>query len=448
MQTTSSTPFLVSDRLALFPDSTRVRGDSLTIAGHDLRALAGQFGTPLYLYDGATMDALAAAYQGALRAYDRAPAGVTYAGKAFLCQAIAEWAESHGLWLDCTGETEIRVALAGSVARERILVHGVNKSAADLECAFRHAGTIVVDNLTELERLAGLFRGVYSGASDLPDIWLRLLPGLAVETHHSHTQTGQEGSKFGMTRAEVLQAAGFCQENGLPLNGLHFHQGSNFRNPAPLVAAIELGLELCSQIGFQGEWHFSPGGGWGVAYHERELPQPDVEQYVDLVAHTVIRGCQQTGMALPHLHVEPGRSLIARAGVALYRAGAVKKRQDHTWLLVDGGMTDNPRYALYGAKYTALPVSGLGRELSERVHIGGPLCESGDILIEDLPLPEIREGELIAVPVSGAYQLSMSSNYNGARRPAVVWLEQGTARLIRRRETIEDLLGRDLSMRV
>jgi diaminopimelate decarboxylase len=146
---------------------------------------------------------------------------------------------------------------------------------------------------------------------------------------------------------------------------------------------------------------------------------------------------------LPHLHLEPGRSLIARAGVAIYRVGAIKRRGQRTWLLTDGGMADNPRHALYDAKYSCLAVAGLGRDMSESVSIAGPYCESGDVVIENLPTPKIEEGELIAIPVSGAYHLSMSSNYNGARRPAAIWLEEGRVRLIIRRETVRDLTRRD-----
>jgi diaminopimelate decarboxylase len=246
-----------------------------------------------------------------------------------------------------------------------------------------------------------------------------------------------------MTREEILDAAKFCRENNLPLNGIHFHQGSNFRDTSPLVEAIELGLDLARETNLKREWQFSPGGGWGVAYHEDGLPQPDPFDYVSVIAESVIEGCERRGLTLPHLHLEPGRSLIARAGVAIYRIGAVKRRGDRTWLLTDGGMADNPRHAMYGARYSCLPVSGVGRERSERVSIGGPYCESGDVIIEDLPMPKVEEGELIAVPVSGAYHLSMSSNYNGARRPAVLWLEEGKASLIVRRETTEDLLQRE-----
>lgn len=432
------------DRLQLFPITTRIDNDHLTIAGLDLASLSTEYGTPLYIYDRATLDASAADYQSALRKYYPAPAHITYAGKAFLCKAITQWTQKHDLYVDCTGETEVAIAVAAGVKRERILVHGVNKSVSDLEAAIKHAGTIVVDNLTELKILESnsLLLGRQEQASAL-QIWLRLLPGVAVHTHHVATQTGQHDSKFGMTREELREAVKFCKEHTLPLKGIHFHQGSNFRDPEPLIPAIEMALDLAKEIGFAGEWHFCPGGGWGIAYHEDELPSPSIESYVRGIADSVIEGCQQRGLEFPHLHLEPGRSLVARAGVVIYRVGAVKKRGEKTWLLVDGGMADNPRFALYGARYSCLTVSTPSLERTERVSVAGPFCESGDIVIEDLPMPKVQEGDLIAIPVAGAYHLSMSSNYNGARKPAVVWLEAGQARIIQRRETVDDLMRRD-----
>ncbi|MCZ2122546.1 MAG: diaminopimelate decarboxylase [Anaerolineales bacterium] len=429
------------NRLSLFPNATKIQNNQLTIAGQALNQLAGQYGAPLYIYDRATLNASAQEYQDALAAFYPGPASVTYAGKAFLCKALAAWTQLHNLTVDCTGEGEIGIAVAGGAPREKILVHGVNKSMADLKSAFQHAGTIVVDNLTELIRIQLLLTNYQASA---PNIWLRLLPGVAVTTHHAHTQTGQHDSKFGMTRDEILEAAKFCKENKLPLNGIHFHQGSNFRDPEPLIPAIDMALDLAKEIGFNGEWHFCPGGGWGVAYHEDELPNPPVESYVRGIAEAVIEGCKSRGLDLPVLHLEPGRSLVARAGVALYRVGAIKHRGDKTWILIDGGMADNPRFALYGARYSCLPVEGLDREISAKVSIAGPYCESGDILIEDLPMPELKEGELIAIPVSGAYHLSMSSNYNGARRPEVLMVEEGKVDVMLRRETVDDLLRRDI----
>ncbi len=395
------------------------------------------------MYDRATLDASVKAYREALSVFYPFHSQITYAGKAFLCKAIAAWTQSHDLFVDCTGETETAIAVAGGVRRKNILVHGVNKSVPDIQSAIEQAGTIVVDNLTELKNVVATEVGV-NKATTLPDLWLRLLPGVAVRTHHSHTQTGQHDSKFGMTRAEILAAAEFCKGHNLPLNGIHFHQGSNFRDPEPLISAIEMALDLAKEIGFKGSWHFCPGGGWGVAYHEDELPNPSIEGYVRGIAESVVEGCRQRGLDLPYLHLEPGRSLIARAGVAIYRVGAVKRRGERTWLLTDGGMADNPRYALYGAKYSCLTVAGVGRQRTEKVSIGGPFCESGDIVIQGLSMPNVAEGELIAIPVAGAYHMSMASNYNGARRPAVVWLEHENERLIVQRETVQDLLKNQL----
>ncbi len=427
-------------RLDLFPISTTIEKDTLLIAGHHIEYLAGEFGTPLYLYDKATMDEAVNEYKSALASTYPGPASVTYAGKAFLCTALAQWTQFHGLYVDCTGEGEVAIALAGGVPREHLLLHGVNKSTDDLKSGMQNAGTIVVDNLNELHRIENLFP---NSDAQVPNIWLRLLPGFAVSTHHAYTQTGQHESKFGMTRDEILEAAQFCKENNLPLNGIHFHQGSNFRDASPLKAAIDIGLELATEIGFSGKWHLSPGGGWGVAYHEDELPQPGIHEYVRIITETVIDGCNTRALPLPHLHLEPGRSLVARAGVAVYKVGAIKRRGDKVWILTDGGMTDNPRHAMYGARYSCLPVTGVGGERSEVVSIAGPFCESGDVIIEDLLMPKIKEGDLIAIPASGAYHLSMSSNYNGSRRPLVLWLEKGQVRTIQRRETIADLLARD-----
>jgi diaminopimelate decarboxylase len=431
-------------RLALFPHTTQIKatpdGEQLTIAGCDLADLADHYGTPLYLYDRATLDAAVATYQRALADFYPGASGLTYAGKAFLCVALAQWTQYHDLWVDCTGVGEIGIAVAAGVRRERILVHGVNKSHSDLSAAISHAGTIVVDNLTELERLVRLAE---QARDHFPDLWLRFRPGLAVETHHAFTQTGQADSKFGMDQEEIVQAARVCRQRHLPLKGLHFHQGSHFHDPTPIGFALERSLDLMVAIQAEKDWVLCAGGGWGVAYHEDDLPQPAIEAYVRFVAENLVAGCQQRGLPWPRLHLEPGRSLVAGAGVALYRVGTVKQTPSRRWLLLDGGMTDNLRPALYGARYSALPVRQPRRPKAGPAWLAGPYCESSDILVEALPLPQIQTGELLAIPASGAYQLSMSSNYNGARRPAVLWLENGAARLIQARETPDDLMRRD-----
>jgi len=439
----------ITKRLALFPVTTRLQpgrgGRRMQIAGCDLEELAEQYGTPLYLYDQATLDANLKAYRQALsRAYPGSW-GITYAGKAFLCVALAQWVQQRGLCMDCTGTGELAIALAAGVQREQILVHGVNKSATDLASELTAAGTIVVDSLVELDRLAGM---IAQADGPVPDLWLRLRPGLAVHTH-SHTQTGQETSKFGMGEAEALEAIRLCRERNLPLTGLHFHQGSQFRDPAPIGPALEKALDLVVTLRGKGDWLpqvLCPGGGWGVPYHEDDLPFPSIDTYIEFVAQNLADGCQRRHLPLPRLQLEPGRSLVAQAGVAAYRIGYVKYAAHQRWVLLDGGLADNPRPALYGSRYTALPVRAPQRPSGGPAWLAGPYCESGDILIQGLLFPEVEAGELVAVPMSGAYQLSMASNYNGACKPAVAWLRDGTSHLVQRREEPDDLLRRDVAL--
>ncbi|MGC9336284.1 MAG: diaminopimelate decarboxylase [Anaerolineae bacterium] len=433
-------------RLALCPETIRLRGAGeegwLEVAGCGLPELASQYGTPLYLYDQATMDHALHAYRRALSAHYAGEWGITYAAKAFLCQAIGQWAHQRDLWIDCSSAREVAIATAGGMGRQGLVVHGVNKSPADLETALAHAGTIVIDNPVELDRIQAL---ATRQERPLPDLWLRLRPGMAVETH-AYNQTGQESSKFGMNAAEASEAVRLCLEQELPLTGLHFHLGSQFRDPAPVVSALEVTLDLMVTLREQHGWTpriICPGGGWGVAYCEDGLPQPSIEDYVTLVAEHVARGCRRRKLPLPRLQLEPGRSLVARAGMAVYRVGTVKQTAGRRWLLVDGGLADNPRPALYGSRYTALPVKYPDRPGVGPVWIAGPYCESGDVLIQDIHLPDLEPGELLAIPVSGAYQLSMANNYNGALRPAVLWLQDGEAHPVQAREQAEDLLRRD-----
>ncbi len=439
----------VDNRLELFPITTKIETagamERLTIAGNDLGDLAEQYGTPLYLYDQETMDTAVETYQGALAASYPEEGGVTYAGKAGLFVALARWVQQRSMWLDCTGRGELAVAAAAAVERARILVHGVNKSTADLDTALTMAGTIVVDNLAELGRLIDLVQAM---AGPLPDLWLRLRPGVAVDTH-AYRQTGQEDSKFGMSQSEALDAVRLCRQHNLPLTGLHFHLGSQFRDPAPIGRAVEMVLELMKVLQTKSNWSpqvLCPGGGWGVAYHEDELPHPPIKDYVTFISERVVAGCRSRGLGLPQLRLEPGRGLVARAGVALYRVGTVKSTARRRWLLLDGGLADNPRPALYGTRYSALPVQRPRRPDGGPAWLGGPYCESSDVLVEALPMPEIQPGELIAIPVSGAYHLSMASNYNGACRPAVLWLKDGVASLVLRREEVQDLVRRDMAI--
>ena len=431
-------------RLELFPDTVQVEqtpdGSRLFVGGFDLEQLVGMYGTPLYVYDAATIANAVHAYRQALADFYPGGSALTYAGKAYLCTYLAGWLAAQDVHIDCTGVGEFAAVARAGVPRAKVVAHGVNKSANDLKSALVYAGVIVVDQLAELERLTDLIDDQQRAEIQ---VWLRYRPGKVVATH-AHIQTGQADAKFGMSRAEVEAAAQICRSAGLNLRGLHFHLGSHFRDLQPVREALQGALELLASLGGDADWILCPGGGLGVPYHEADPPVPSIREYVQQVAEWVVGACAASGQPLPRLHLEPGRSLVARAGLALYRVESVKQAASRRWLLVDGGIADNPRPALYGVRYSALPVRAPERPWSGPVWIGGPYCESGDVLIETLPMADIQPGELLAVPVSGAYQLSMASNYNGACRPAVVWLQEGGNRLIQRRETAEDLLRRDL----
>ena len=440
---------LLAQRLSLFPHPAQIekqaQASRLTVSGLSLLELAQQYSTPLYVYDRLTLQAGLQRYEQSLADAYPASSGITYAGKAFLCTALAQWVSQQDLWLDCTGAGELAIARAAGVPPSKLLVHGVNKSQADLHAALEQAGTIVVDNLSELERLHAMLNG---SSSQSPDLWLRLRPGVAVATH-AYRQTGQDDSKFGMGALELFQAIQFCQLNALPLKGIHFHQGSHFHDPAPIGPALDTALDIITEARSTFGWlpeTLCPGGGWGVPYHEDDLPHLPVESYVQFISERLIEGCQHRNLPLPRLQLEPGRSLVAQAGVAIYRVETVKNTPHRRWLMLDGGMADNPRPALYRARYSALPLTDLERPFIGRAWLAGPFCESGDILIEDLEMPDIQPGEYLAIPVSGAYHLSMGNNYNGARKPAVLWLDGSKATLIQRRETLEDLTRRDLPL--
>jgi diaminopimelate decarboxylase len=440
-------------RLELFPVTTQIAelggSSELTIAGQSLVELSYHYGTPLYIYDQATLDSCLATYLLSLSRHYPGSSGITYAGKAFLCLAMAQWVGQNEISLDCSSAGELHIADQAGLSRGMVIAHGVNKSPAYLEAAIQLAGTVVIDNLHELDRLISLSRGrAPSTSKAFPDSWLRLRPGVGVQTHN-HIQTGQPDSKFGLSPKEFLRAVQLCLDFNLPLKGLHFHLGSHLHSSEPVIAAIEIALDLIQDCQLQTGWLpdiICPGGGWGVPYHESDLPHLPLETFVRTVAQALASGCHTRKLPLFHLQLEPGRSLVAQSGVAVYRIGAIKNTPSRRYLLIDGGLADNPRPALYQARYTALPVYEPMRPATSPSWLAGPFCESGDILIHNLPLPELNVDELIAFPVSGAYQLSMSSNYNGASRPAVLWLNNGLANLVQTREPVADLSRRDLPL--
>ncbi len=438
---------MTPDHRELLPISAaRAANCALTLGGCSLAELAERYGTPLYIYDAATLDRAAASYQAALANAYPAAWEVAYAAKAWLNTTTARWAASHGLGLDVVSAGELAIALHGGFPAERIHFHGNNKQPAELAAALAAGvGRIVVDHAGELAVLNEL--ALARGARQ--PIWLRVNPDVDADTH-GHTRTGHAASKFGLGLADGTAEAVARQALAMPgvaLLGLHCHVGSQLRAAAPLALAAQRLLELAAQLHAATGWRLaelSPGGGWAVPYEPQQaLGLPAIDDYVSQVAAAVVAGCQRHDLALPRLVLEPGRSLVARAGVALYSVGAVKQAGDVIYAFIDGGLADNPRPALYDARYSALLANRLSDEPTQRVHVAGPYCETGDVLIHAIDLPPLRMSDLLAVPASGAYQLSMASNYNAALRPAVVWVEHGQARLIQRRETAADLLRRD-----
>jgi diaminopimelate decarboxylase len=437
----------MQQKLDLFPLDTQTdSGGHLTLQGHRAADLTRQFGTPLYVYSVDTIRRQIDAYRRGLAGYPGARR-LTYASKAFLCSALAQLMAAEGVGLDVSSAGELFVAQQGGANPAEIHMHGNNKTTRDIDAALRAGvGRIVVDNTAELERLAAMA----AGRQQRMKIWLRVTPDVVVKTHHRYTVTGTTDSKFGLPIYQVETVAGQLLAAGdaspLELTGLHVHLGSHFHDVAAVVRAAERLLDVAGLLHETYQWEMTdlcPGGGWSVRYLPADPPQP-VQPFVAGVAQAVAAGCQKRGLPLPTLVLEPGRSLVAQAGVALYTVGGRKVIPGvRTYVSIDGGLADNPRPALYQAGYTALLANRANQPETETVAVAGPFCESGDVLIQSVALPLAAPGDILAVPVAGAYQLSMSSNYNGALKPAVLFIDGAEVRLVQRRETVEDLIRRD-----
>lgn len=428
--------------VGLLPVTASCSDGRLSVAGHDLGALAREWGTPLYIYDGETVrqqlttlrQALAAAYPG--------PTEITYAAKAYFAPRFASKLAALELGVDVVSLGELHVAQRAGFSPEKLHLHGNNKSAAELRTALElNLQAIVVDSLDELTFLESLAREqpprAGSPGASRPRIWLRITPGLTVDTH-AYRQTGHHATKFGIPIAggQAAEAIRYAQASQhLNLVGLHTHLGSQIYEVGPYVEAIQMLYALARAENFT-PLELSPGGGWYARYTD-DAPDIALVTWVQSVAAAVQAECDRDGSALPRLVLEPGRWLAARAGVALYTVGTCKTSGDGTrWVAVDGGMADNLRPALYGARYTAVAPERMEAAPTERVNLVGKFCESGDFLIEDTQLPPVARGDLLALPVSGAYQLSMASNYNLAERPAALWLEEGKVEVLQPREEL------------
>ena len=431
-----------TDRLPVFPVTAKVndRGH-LVIGGCDTVELAAEFGTPLYVIDEHNLRSRCQEFR---TEFDRRYPGTTvnYSCKAFINNTLLRIFMEEGLGLDVVSAGEIGMALKAGFPMERVDFPGNNKSAEELELALQWGvGRIVVDNFHELSMLSEI------AGERCADILLRLSPGIDPHTHQYIT-TGIVDSKFGFTLSTWDEAVDSAMSApNLNLVGLHSHLGSGIFEIEPYQKTIEVVLEFAAAMrqkhGFELK-ELNIGGGFATQY-TLDSPAPPVSAYAEVITSKIVSQCQELQLALPQLVIEPGRAIVGQAGVALYKVGVIKAIPGvRRYVSVDGGMADNVRPALYGAKYEAVVANKASASETEKVTIAGKFCESGDILIKDINLPPASAGDIIAIPDCGAYCLPMASNYNASLKPAIVMVKEGETRLMRRRETMDDLSRCDL----
>ena len=419
--------------LEIFHETAAIEDGELVVGGIRTSVLAAEFGTPLVVYDETTV-------LGSVRAYlEAAPdAVVVYGVKAFPNAAILRLLAGEGLGADVSTLGELEIALHAGVLGERLVVHGNNKSDEELAAAARaDARFVVLDALDEVER---------AEAAGVRRVLVRVTPGVDADTHPS-IRTAHEGSKFGLPPELAVEAVQKARDAGLDVAGLHVHIGSQLMDSRAALTTVEWVAAFAARCRDQLGWTLSVidlGGGLGIQYVKGEAP-PTIETFVGELTGHLAHQWAEHGLPVPELILEPGRSLVGRAGLTLYEVGTVKQVSDEiTYVAVDGGMSDNPRPQLYGAAYSGLLANRADEEPAGTYVVCGKHCESGDIMIRDLPLPEPRRGDLLAVPATGGYTLAMASNYNSVPRPAAVLVSDGKARLIRTRESLDDLLAHEI----
>jgi len=433
----------MNPKLAVFPATAEINHEGhLVLGGVDATELAARYGTPLYVYDEVTLRSHCRDFK---REFGQRYSDtiVTYAGKAFLHSALAAILNEEGLGLDIVSAGELHIAESGGFPPERVFFHGNNKSVDELRLALeRRVGRVVVDSLDELL----LLEGIAQENGCVPQILLRITPGVDAHTH-GHLTTGAVGSKFGipLDQAEGVITRAMTSVS-LELVGLHFHIGSMISECQPYLDAMDLVLNLAAEAarkyGFKLA-EFDIGGGYGVQY-TLDDPMPEVGVFADRITAHLVERCHGLNLPQPRLIIEPGRAIVAQAGVALYRVGTIKDATGHRYVAVDGGMADNIRPALYDARYEVLSASKADAAETERVDIAGRYCETGDIIIKQTLIAPPVAGDVLAIPVCGAYCLPMASNYNATLKPAIVMVANGASRLIRRRQTLEDLTHGDV----
>ena len=418
----------------------------LVIGRHDAVELAKQFGTPLYVLDEDLMRLNCRRFREAMEQHCGGRGLCLFASKAFCTMHTAKVAAEEGLGADAVSGGEVYTLYKAGFPMEKVYFHGNNKTREEIELAIDcGVGHFVVDNRFELDMLNEI-----AGAKGVVQkILFRIKPGIDAHTH-AYVKTGQIDSKFGVAlengEAEEIHDYAVTLDN-VQLDGVHCHIASEVFETEPFCEAAEVMMSFVAKLrdkhGLEVKI-LNLGGGFGVAYDENDKPLP-VGEYIRYVSETVQRLAAEKGLAVPYLVFEPGRSIVAQAGVTLYTVGGVKHIENvRTYVSVDGGMSDNPRYILYGAKYTAVLANDAGAETVAPVTIAGKCCESGDLIQEHVMMPEIEPGDTLAVLGTGAYNYSMASNYNRIPRPPVVALRDEEAKIIVKRETYEDIIRNDI----
>lgn len=422
------------------------KSGNLTIGGVDTVELAEKYGTPLYVMDEDLIRRNLRRFHDSMNKYYDGRGEVHYASKAFSCMEMCRIVASEGDGLDAVSIGELYTAVKAGFPVEKIGFHGNNKSDEELEYALEvGVGHIIVDNLSELRRLETLA----GKTGKKPQIMFRIKPGIDAHTHKA-VMTGQIDSKFGFALEtgeafEAVKEAVTCEN--VELFGLHCHIGSQIFDIEPFEAAAKTMLgfiaKIKSELGYEIKG-LNLGGGFGIKYLTEHDPAP-FEEFLKRVSAVVKAECAELGVTQPRMFIEPGRSIAAPAGITLYKVGARKEIPNiRTYVSVDGGMADNPRYILYQSEYEAVVANKAGEERSERVTIAGRCCESGDLIGENMPLQHAESGDIIAVLATGAYNFSMAMTYNRLQRPAVVFVKGGESRIAVKRDTLDDIIRNDV----
>lgn len=430
-----------SKLLNILPMDSEVSSNGhLIVGGCDVIELSEKYGTPLYVYDESTIHSMAESFTKEFsNRYSNSR--ILYASKAYINPAIAKLSIQHGLGIDIVSGGELAVAASVDFPSEDIFFHGNNKSRSEISEAIDYGvGQFVADSFYEID----LINEIAADRSKLQKVMLRLSPGIDGHTHKK-TTTGILDTKFGFSieTGDALKAIKHVQSSdNLDLTGIHFHLGSPIFEMEPYDLAIRSVIEFLAPLihsGFNMR-DFSPGGGFAVGYTAEKSP-PAIAEYAETIARALIESCDKFNIPYPRLLVEPGRSIVARAGIAMYTVGAIKDIPGlRKYVSVDGGMGDNIRPALYDSQYEVIVANKLNDTDKEVVRVVGKYCETGDILASSVELAVCTSGDLIVLPASGAYGMSMSSNYNLNPRPAVVMVSNGNSKIIRRRETYTDLM--------